>query len=53
MLFLTEYRFRSGMDRAQVQRVMDLFGKRGRGDRRDRPLRQGRRNRWVHYQRDR
>lgn len=29
MLFLTEYRFRSGMDRAQVQRVMDLFGKRG------------------------
>jgi hypothetical protein len=29
MLFLTEYRFRSGMDRVQVQRVMDLFGKRG------------------------
>jgi hypothetical protein len=29
MLFVTEYRFRSGMDRAQVQRVMDLFGQRG------------------------
>jgi hypothetical protein len=29
MLFVTEYRFRSGMDQAQVQRLMDLFGKRG------------------------
>jgi hypothetical protein len=29
MLFVTEYRFRSGMDQAQVQRLMDLFAKRG------------------------
>jgi hypothetical protein len=29
MLFVTEYRFRSGMDQAQVGRLMELFAKRG------------------------